>query len=176
MGEICELIREVREDKEKFYLVMEQFEPLINKYVRLLYRDEKEDVYAEFMKALWEAVLDIKYYDNDGQVIRFISIAMKNKYLELYRASRKYHDNMVGIDDEMEITMDADNPYDDILLQESMNKIYSGLNGNKKEIFKLIFFEGFTDIEVSSKLKISRQYIHRIRKNLYDVIKKEIVR
>lgn len=92
---------------------------LINKYVRLLYRDEKEDVYAEFMKALWEAMLDIKYYNNDGQVIRFISTAMKNKYLELYRASRRYHDNMVGLDDEMEITMDADNTYDDILLQES---------------------------------------------------------
>ena len=83
---------------------------------------------------------------------------------------------MVGLDDEMEITMDADNTYDDILLQESMKKIYSGLEGNRKEIFKLIFFEGFTDIEVSSKLKISRQYVHRIRKNLYDVIKKEIVR
>lgn len=26
---------------------------------------------------------------------------------------------MVGLDDEMEITMDADNTYDDILLQES---------------------------------------------------------
>ena len=41
-------------------------EPLINKYMRKLYKDDKDDVYAELILALWEAVTKLKYVENDG--------------------------------------------------------------------------------------------------------------
>lgn len=176
MGEMCELISMIKEDKEKFHLIVDKFEPLINKYARLLYRDEKEDVYAEFMAALWEAVLNISFYDNDGQVVNYIATALRNKYMELYRTSRRYHDNMVGIDkNEIERVTALDNSYEDILIQESMNKIRDTLSGNKREIFKLIFIEGFSDMEVANQLQISRQYVHRIKNSYVEMMKNKII-
>ena len=43
---ISKLIYDIKKDKEKFGLLIEKFDPLIKKYVRLLYKDDKEDVYA----------------------------------------------------------------------------------------------------------------------------------
>ena len=53
--------------------------PLINKYTRLLYKDEKEDINSELILALWEAVLKMKYYEDDGKCL-------------VYRCFVKYRD------------------------------------------------------------------------------------
>lgn len=176
MGEMCELIGMVKEDKDNFQLIKDKFEPLINKYVRLLFRDEKEDVYAELVAALWEAVVTITFYDNDGQVVNYIATALRNKYLELYRISRRYHDSMVGMDkNEIETVTALDSAYEDILIRESINKIYDTLSGNKREIFRLVFMEELSDMEVACRLQVSRQYVHRIKNCYAEMIKNKVI-
>ena len=56
MGEITSLIEDVQKDKDQFAKLEQAMEPLINKYMRKLYKDDKDDVYAELILALWEAV------------------------------------------------------------------------------------------------------------------------
>ena len=176
MGEICELISRIKRNKEDFYLIVERFSPLINKYTKLLYKDEKEDVYEELVVALWEAIQKITFYDNDGQIVNYLTTALKNKYLELYRISRRLHDHVVKMtDDEVDIAAKADNQYDDIIIQISIQEIFEDLRENKKELFRLIFMEGLTDIEVANQLHVSRQYVHRMRKKYYEEIKKHIL-
>ncbi|MDE7323568.1 MAG: sigma-70 family RNA polymerase sigma factor [Lachnospiraceae bacterium] len=176
MGEICEIIRKIKRDKENFYLIIERFNPLLKKYTKLLYRDEREDVYAELVTALWEAIRKITLYDNDGQVVSYLSTAVYNKYLELYRTSRKLHDHMVGMtENEVDTFVNTDNSYDDTLLHICIKDIYEGLEKNKKEIFRLIFIEGLTDTEIASQLCMSRQYVNRMRKKYYDEIKKRFL-
>lgn len=175
MGELCELISMIKEDKNQFYLLMDRFKPLINKYTGMLYRDERDDIYAEFIMALWESVQNLVFYENDGQVVNFITNALKNKYLEMYRTSRKWHDNIASVDkSEIEVIAKSDSLYDDILTWMCLKKIYDGITENKREIFMLIFKEGLSDIEVATRLQMSRQYVHRIRKEFYEKIKKEI--
>ena len=55
MGEFLSIISEIKRDKNKFCLLINKMEPLINKYVRLLYKDDKEDIKSELLFALWEA-------------------------------------------------------------------------------------------------------------------------
>lgn len=50
---ISELIKEVKKDKEKFELLVCEMEPLIRKYVKNLYKDDKEEMQAEMVAALW---------------------------------------------------------------------------------------------------------------------------
>ena len=97
--EISKLIYEIKDNKERFALLVDRFEPLIQKYVRLLYKDEKEDTYAELVAALWEAVYSMEFYDNDGKIVKYLSTALRNKFLELYRTSRKYHDHIAEADE-----------------------------------------------------------------------------
>lgn len=169
---ISELICVIKKDKEKFYLLLHKFQPLIKKYVNSLYKDEKEDVYAEFAMALWEAVCSIQYFSDDGQVVKYLSIALKNKYLELYRKSRKYNDYIIEVEDaELEKKKSVDNIYDVIILQSDIERIRNNLQGNKKQIFELLFFKGYTDLQAAIELDISRQYVHRVKMSLIKMMK-----
>lgn len=68
MGEnVNVLIKEFKEgNKEMFLLITEKMKPLINKYVRLLYKDEKEDMQSELILCLLEAVNAMSYYKEEG--------------------------------------------------------------------------------------------------------------
>lgn len=174
--EICELIDMIKQDKDNFGLLVDKFAPLINKYVKLLYKNESEDTYAELVGALWEAVCNILFYQDEGQVIKYLNTAIKNKYLELYRASRKYFDNTVNADESyMNGQSSVDNAYEDLVTLNDLAKVERKLEGKKKQIFELVFYKYYTDIEVANELNISRQYVHRIKRSLCEMIKKEVL-
>ncbi|MCI9435724.1 MAG: sigma-70 family RNA polymerase sigma factor [Lachnospiraceae bacterium] len=92
MREWCKLLKDIKNNKDEFAKLIEYMNPLINKYVRLLYKDEAEDIREELILALWESVLKINYCNNDGECFSYINNALKNKFLELYRKSKKRHD------------------------------------------------------------------------------------
>ncbi|MDE6743268.1 MAG: sigma-70 family RNA polymerase sigma factor [Lachnospiraceae bacterium] len=173
---ISKLIYEIKENKEKFYLLVSQFEPLIKKYVRLSFKDKEEDTYAELVAALWEAVCNITYYNNDGQITNYFNKALLNKYFELYRNSRKYNDNTIEIGQEkLEVYIDKNNPYESIITSNDMERVKNKLKGRKKQIFELVYLKGLSDLEVAAELNISRQYVHRIKRNLNEMIKNDVL-
>ena len=92
MREWCKLLKDIKNNKDEFAKLIESMNPLLNKYVRLLYKDEAEDIREELILALWESVLKINYCNNDGECFSYINNALKNKFLELYRKSKKRHD------------------------------------------------------------------------------------
>lgn len=44
MGELSKTLAEIKEDKGKFYLILDRFKPVIKKYTNLLYKDENRNV------------------------------------------------------------------------------------------------------------------------------------
>ena len=121
MGEFVTLIQAIKNDKEKFEELLIKMEPLINKYVRLLYKEEKEDVYAELVLALWESVLKISYFENDGQIINFICRALKNRYYELYRNSKKRCEHEINSRDDIYFVKESSKDLtDDLIISEDL--------------------------------------------------------
>ena len=49
MEDFVSLINSIYKDKEQFPRLIELMNPLINKYARTLYKDEKEDVRSELI-------------------------------------------------------------------------------------------------------------------------------
>lgn len=173
---ISELICEIKKDKEQFGLLLCKFQPLIRKYTKALYKDEEEDMYGEFIAALWEAVCNITFCNSEGQVVNYLATALRNKYFELYRKSRRYNDHTIGIkEQELKNITSEDSTIDDILIADELEKIRNKLDGNKKKIFELVFLKGYADLRVASELGISRQYVHRVKKYLIKVVKKEVL-
>lgn len=173
---ISKLIYDIKKDKEKFGLLIEKFDPLIKKYVRLLYKDDKEDVYAELVAALWESVCNMEYYYDDGQITNYFIRALRNKFLELYRMSKKKHDNTSDIDEfDLNKIVGYVNAYDDLLILNDLNKMRHKLSNRKRKIFDLIFYKGYSDKEVATELGISRQYVHRVRCCINEIIKQEVL-
>ena len=44
MGELSKTLAEIKEDKGKFYLILDRFKPVIKKYTNFLYKDENRNV------------------------------------------------------------------------------------------------------------------------------------
>lgn len=173
MGEMIELIRRVKEDKNSFPLIMDKFDPLLKKYTKLLFKDEAEDIRSEYTLALWEAICNISYYENEGQITNYLCRAIQNKYLELYRNSKKYHNYIVNIEEEHFSTLQYnENSYDDVVLKNALEDIKKSYIGKKQEIFNLSYCENYSDIEIAKKLGITRQYVHRIKMLIRDDLKK----
>lgn len=173
---ISELVCKIKEDKENFILLLHRFQPLMKKYARMLYKDEEEDVHAEFAAALWEAVCNISFYEDEGQTVKYLTNAMRNKYFELYRKSRKYNDIITEIkEQELEDIRSVDSSFDDVLIDGELQRIGNGLTGKKKQIFNLIFLKGYTDMQIANELNISRQYVHRVKKSFIEIIKEKVL-
>ena len=174
--EMSKLVGIVKENKEMFNLMIDQFEPIIKKYTKLLCKDEAEDVRAELIAALWEAVCSITFYNDEGQVVSYLTRAIKNKYLELYRKSRKRNDKIIAVEEEeLSNRAEFDRAYENLITVDDMNRFGGKLKGKKKEIFELIFCREYSDIEAAKELKISRQYVHRIKLSLIENIRQEIL-
>lgn len=173
---ISELVCEIKKDKEQFGLLLHRFQPLIKKYTRALYKDEEEDMYAEFSAALWEAVCNIAFYNDEGQAVKYLATALRNKYFELYRKSCRYNDHIISIEEqELEEKRSEGNDFDDMIINEELQRISARLKGKKKQIFDLKFIRGYSDMRIASELGISRQYVHRVKKELIVVIKEEVL-
>lgn len=173
MGEFSILMQAIKADKNKFHLLLEKMNPLIMKYVRLLYKDEKEDVYSELSLALWEAVEKIHKYDNDGEIVSYLKTALRNKYLELYRNSRKKHDNEIAMEDELASYDDygfTEIQYDDAVTNEDMLHFISRFQGVRKKIFYYILIHNLSDVRIAERLNLSRQYVNRMRRILRDLL------
>ena len=112
--------------------------------------------------------VQLKYVENDGQCLRFLEKALQNKFYELYRSSRKKHDNQFASEMEMiDITVYEENKFIDIIIEEDLKQILKKYKGMKYKIYKDILGGELSDYKIAKKYNITRQYVHRLRKQLY---------
>lgn len=150
--------------------LVDKMEPLIKKYTRMLYKDEKEDVRSEMILALWEAVSKIEYCEKDGECMVFLCTALKNRFYELYRKSKKEHDNQVFIENDNVFDANAAEDIADlenVAFNIDVGILLKGYTGKKREIFKLIIMGEDSDAKIAKKLSVTRQYVNRVRRELY---------
>lgn len=175
MGEILSLIQKIQanRDEDAFKKLISEMEPTIKKYVRLLYKDEKEDVRSEMTLALWEAVTKMEYYKNDKACFAFLCNALKNRFWELYRKSRKVHDNQVYVEDvqvcEISNIKNIGN-FDDIVFNIDIEMFLKEYTGKKQKIFRMIIMSNESDTEIAKVFSVTRQYVNRMRRELYKEI------
>lgn len=172
MGELSLLIQMIREDKSEFGKLIDKMNPLISKYRRLLYKDEAEDVYSEMTMALWEAVTRLQYIDDDGKIMMFLNNALRMKFLELYKKSKWHHDHSMVIDsDELIEKNCAEEKFGDINFYTDIKKILARYDERKRLLFEEMLFRESSDAEIGDKYNISRQYVNRLRKMLYQELR-----
>lgn len=175
MGEWSKLVQDIKHDKDNFVKLVEKMNPLINKYVKLLYKDEREDIREELMLALWEAMLNIKYYENDGECIAYLYNALRLKFFELYRKSKRQHEfQFVKEPDEIldiiEIPASLTD-ISDVIFREDIRTLLKQFNGKGKDICSQILLEEKSDSQIAKYFNVSRQYVNRLRRNLFTYLK-----
>ncbi len=172
---LIELIGEYRkEDNNKFLLITKKFEPVIFKYAKMLYKDEKEDTISELNLSLLEAIRKIEYYSNEGQCFTYLNGALKNRYLELYRRSKKKCDNELLFDNSYDYFY-IFYEYDNAELRVDLERHLLHYNDKQRKILFSIFIEGKSSAKAASEYHVSRQYTTRIKNQLSEEIKNEYI-
>lgn len=167
MGEFTSIIDLIKKDKNKFYIIQEKMKPLMDKYCRIMYKDDVEDIRSELTLALWEAINKISSYDNDAQVITYLKNALINKFHELYRNSRKQNDNETLLSDDYLFNVNGiTNDYKNTITDIDIHSFINQFTGQKRKVFIYIIIYELSDSEISEIMGISRQYINRMRRNL----------
>lgn len=173
MEDLIMLVNRVRDNnKESFSILMEKFQPLINKYTYLLYKDEKEDTEAELYIALWESVMNIPLIESDGQVFNYFSTAIKYRFLELYRASKKQHDNEIFMENDKYLSnlTFQQYEYDNFTVIEDIKDFLKQFRDSKRKIYYMMLIENKSDTEIAEMLNLSRQYVNRMRRQLQSLL------
>lgn len=123
---------------------------------------------SELIVALWESVTKMKYAKSEGQCVAFLSNAIRNKFYELYRNSKKLHDNQVITDDEILNSVEfEESEYNDLIIKTDLDIYLSKYKGLRYQIYRTIVFERLSDIEISEKYNVTRQYVNRLKRQLY---------
>lgn len=173
MSTFIEIVTKIKDGEiNEFEKIEKKMKLTLNKYTRLMYKEEKEDVYSELRLALWEAIVNIEYYDDEKRVLAFLYTAIKNKFLELYRNSRKISDNECSIEDDilLNIISGGESEIDKIVFLEDMDRFLENYSGLKRQTYKYIIMDDMGDTEISLKLNVSRQYVNRLRRQLREDI------
>lgn len=157
---ITDLVQDAKTDKESMYLLIQQFEPLINKYSRLLkYEEAKTDLIIAFIELIYR----IPILKTDGQMVNYINKSLKNKYIRLSKAHSKQLKTIPF--DEMAYTEKKSNQF----IQYSIRNTFSSLTPMQKKII-IYRMWGFKGTEIAKLFKVSRKTVYKhlgkIKKNL----------
>ena len=176
---ICLIVQYKRGEKDAFLGICEKMSPLIIKYARILKFYEMDDMKSELVLALLECVERMEKYSNEQEVLYYIKRAVQFKFHELYRSSKRQM-NEVNLESEDNEFIDIlfryyPNDFEDVLYRIDMNTYIEGLPKKKQDIAKKVLLSRLSDAEIGEELHVTRQYVYRIRKEIYKKLGKSYI-
>ena len=165
--ELLELIEKFRmQDMSAFSAVYEEFERLILFYSC---KSGGEDYIQELTIFLIELLYSIKTekFKRDSSLClkKYMAVAIRNKYINLCRESIKYESLFTEAEEkDFCYCSSADEP---ILIKDMLKK----LSPRQRTVIKYKYLYGYSDVELSQLLNISRQAINRLKNRAITVLK-----
>ena len=146
-----------------------QFQPLIKKYSYLLkYEDAPSELTLTFIETLYKIPINNPKFKQDKYIVSYINKSIKSSYIHLSKSRNKlcYYESPINLD----ITEDfyQTNIVDKLFIYE----LLSLLTLREKEIINLRYFKEYSDIEISQKLRISRQAVNKTKNRAITKMKK----
>ena len=146
--------------------------PLINTYAYKLYYLDYEDCKQELSIALYEAVIKMKYADDEYACISYIKNSVINKFTKLYHESvreQKIQNRRVCMDNDQHEMFHFSYDMEDCITKVDLDRELEIKSDSERKILNMAIL-GYTDKEISVEIGYSRQYINRIKKR---IIKKQ---
>lgn len=156
---LCESIFEFQNgNKEALLVIIEKFNPLIQKYKRKLNYEESE---TDLIIALIEIVLSLQLSNfsscTDGILIKFIYHSIRNKSVDLFRKFILKKKTEVELDFDI-----VDASIEDYLNNKLFIKeLLEHLSSKQKFIIIEKYFKCCSDSEIAKNFNISRQAINK---------------
>jgi len=157
--------------------ILEKFNNLINRYVRIMNYDE--DCRSELILKLITLVkteinIDKMRNNDDSAIVKYISYAIRNHYIAFSKAYCDIRDNETAFAQDAFVDLLEDNLHylEDYEQGILMDMLRAELTGREYLCIRLLIFEGWTANEVAKKFGVSRQAVNQCKKRALKKIKK----
>lgn len=144
--------------------LIKRMTPLVKKYSSKIHFMEYEDALQELYITLLETIPYLNINNGEGKCLSYIKTAVVNRYYNLckhYLAKPK-SESLDNYSLSLESPPIIDDSYYDVI---SYIHSFAPESLRFKILFKS-FYEEKTDKEISLELKVSRQYVNRLKKKL----------
>ena len=159
------LVNNAKNNSEAVMEILKIMKPIINKYVKKIYFMDKEDAEQELNLAIIEAIQRISNCKYDGQCIVYIENAIKFKYAHLCKSNIRREEAEGKYVEELKEVLVGETSLEVEKTIDFKSKVQQ-LSEKKKQILTYLYL-GYTDNEIAKELGNSRQYINRVKKELF---------
>ncbi|WP_055667329.1 sigma-70 family RNA polymerase sigma factor [Desnuesiella massiliensis] len=155
-------------NKDILLEIINKFNPLLNKYSRLLnYEDAKSDFTLFFIELVYKFPINNEAFIQDAYIVSYINKAIKNKYIHLSKKKMNIEKCEVELNLDIANNFSYNNSLDDKLY---INDLFKCITKKEKEILVLKYIKGYSDVEISKIYKISRQAVNRMKIRAFNKI------
>ena len=154
------------QNEELFELIINEFKNLIKKYINKVEEKDREDIEQEILMKIYKICYQFKVTenltkeDNENQFIKYITLTIKNTYIDYLRTKQSKLKLFENIDIKDERT-------DNSLL-------FDELTSDEMDFLYLFYEEGkiISEKKVAKKTGISQQAVHKRLVKIRNKIKK----
>lgn len=166
MESLCNLIQHIKETDTGWELLFKQLQPLIRKSAKKLFFLEYEDAEQEICLAVFSAVQTISHYNSDGECLKYIANGIHFACSALFSKSSPRLPT-VPLEDYLSSRQSSmDSCLSDIEYFSEISKRFAAASPRKKEII-IYLLQGYKDSEIAARLKISRQYVSKVKHEFF---------
>jgi len=141
-------------DDESTIEILEQFNPLIQKYA---YKLNYEDAKSELTEKMLRLIIQMPEIENEGMIVSYIQKSIIHEYVRLSKQKKLQEQVTTLLDEELSDQDFGQQGFSNMIFFNLINS----LNKRQQAIIKYKYYNGYTVNQITSKLHISRQAVHR---------------
>lgn len=138
--------------------ILKRMEPLVKGYASRIHCMEREDSIQELYLTLLKTLPYLSSSSSEGECIRYMQTSVENRYRSLCRSclSEPEKDDF----DSCSVSLQAPDSFDDTYYD-----VTAYIN-SYPSVLSMYFYQDKSDAQIAQKLKLSRQYVNRMKKKL----------
>lgn len=172
MNNLYQVIERCKEGSEEHILyILNEFDPLINKYARCLeYDDTKQELILAFIETIHKIPIHKEIFKEDKYIISYIEKSIIYKYLAISKKQSKIKKYSYEYDFDFDLV--ADKREENSLELEDLLKVLTHREGN---VIVSKYIHKMTDVEIGEINNISRQAVNQAKNRAIDKLREYII-
>lgn len=144
--------------------ILKRMEPLVKGYASRIHCMEREDSIQELYLTLLKTLPYLSSSSSEGECIRYMQTSVENRYRSLCRSclSEPEKDDF----DSCSVSLQAPDSFDDTYYDVTAYINSYPSDSVQRKILSMYFYQDKSDAQIAQKLKLSRQYVNRMKKKL----------
>lgn len=173
---IKSMIEQLPDEDVKLQL-LEAFDRLLMKYARILnYEDAYPELRVFFLELLDRFTKKNIVFVSEGSAVRYISEAVKNKYIAMSRKQQLSRELCFSdLSENQQLYIEELMSTDEIMSTSLFLCMSKKLSDREKYILHLYYIDEYSIDEIANKLKVSRQAINQTKLRAISKLKSALI-